>query len=153
MFFWASSRSISASNSAQRSISVDTRDFLKKESVIAVVGATVNPEKWGYKVYRTLREVFPRVYAVNPKYKEVLGDRCYPSLKSLPERPDTVITVIPPKVTEGVVKACRELGIRKVWMQPGSESREAIAFCRKNGVECMSNACFVVNGLKREFVV
>jgi predicted CoA-binding protein len=130
---------------------VEVRDFLRKENVIAVVGATVNPEKWGCKIYRTLRGVFPRVYAVNPRYKEVLGDRCYPDLKSLPEKPDTVITVVPPEVTEAVVKDCRELGIMSVWMQPGSESGKAIAFCSKNGMECMHGACFVVDGLKREF--
>jgi predicted CoA-binding protein len=133
--------------------SLDVKDFLRRENVIAVVGATVNPEKWGCRVYRTLREVFPRVYPVNPKYREVLGDRCYPDLKSLPERPDTVVTVVPPGVTEKVVRECRELGIGRVWMQPGSESGEAIAFCRRNGIGCMSNACFVVDGLKKEFVV
>lgn len=130
---------------------MDVKDFLKRESVIAVVGATVNPGKWGCKVYRELRKVFPRVYAVNPKYGEVLGDRCYPDLESLPERPDTVITVVPPGVTEKVVRECKRLGIGRVWMQPGSESKEAIAFCRKSGIGCMSNACFVVDGLRRGF--
>lgn len=115
-----------------------------------MVGATTNPGKWGFRIYRTLREVFPKVYPVNPRYKEVLGDRCYPGLKELPERPDTVITVVPPEITERVVRTCRELGIRRVWMQPGSESKEAIGFCRKNGIGCMSHACFVVDGLKKE---
>lgn len=130
---------------------MDVKDFLSKENVIAIVGATTNPEKWGHKVYSSLRGLFPGVYAVNPKHKEVLGDRCYPGLGSLPERPDTVITVVQPKVTERVVRTCSELGIERVWMQPGSESRDAISFCRGSGIECMHSACFVVNGLKREF--
>ncbi len=130
---------------------MDVRKFLEKENVIAVVGATTNHEKWGYKVFRKLKESFPKVYPVNPRYKKILGDRCYQDLKSLPEKPDVVITVVPPKVTEDVVRECRRLGIRMVWMQPGSESREAIGFCGDNGIECMHSACFVVDGLKRRF--
>ena len=122
--------------------------FLRKENVIAVVGATTNKEKWGYKVYMKLRGVFSRVYPVNPKYSDILGDICYPGLKSLPEKPDVVITVVPPEVTEKVVVACRELEIRKVWMQPGSESVKATEFCKSNGIEYVSNACFVVDGMK-----
>jgi predicted CoA-binding protein len=131
---------------------MDTRKFLKKENTIAVVGATTNPDKWGYKVFRKLKESFPRVYPVNPRYKSILGDRCYQNLDSLPEKPDIVITVVPPKVTEEVVRECRRLGIKMVWMQPGSESRRAIGFCGESGIECMHSACFVVDGLKKRFV-
>jgi predicted CoA-binding protein len=127
---------------------MDVRKFLKKENTIAVVGATTNPEKWGYKVYKALKEHFPSVYPVNPKYKKILGERCYQDLESLPDKPDVVITVVPPKVTDGVVRECRRLGIKMVWMQPGSESRESIGFCGENGIECMHSACFVVDGLK-----
>lgn len=131
---------------------MNTKDFLRRDNIIAVVGATVNKDKWGYKVFKTLRGVFPRLYPVNPKYKEVLGNRCYPNLKELPEKPDTVIAVVPPGVTEKVVNECKELGIRKLWMQPGSESRKAIEFCKRNGIDCVFNACFVVDGLKRGFM-
>ncbi len=132
---------------------MNIKGFLERKNIIAVVGTTTNPKKWGYKIYKTLREIYPRVYAVNPKYARILDDRCYPDLKSLPERPDTVITVVPPDVTERVVKVCRDLGIRRVWMQPGSESKKAVDFCRKNGIECVFNACFVADGLKKDFVV
>ena len=74
-------------------------------------------------------------------------------MKSMPERPDVVITVVPPKVTEKVVETCRELGIRRVWMQPGSESLDAIKSCKRNRIECMHDACFVVDGLKKMFVI
>ncbi len=128
-----------------------TEKFLGKDNIIAVVGATINKEKWGYKVYKALKRAFPVVYAVNPKYKEIEKDKCYPGLKSLPEKPDVVITVVPPKITGTVVKVCRELGISKVWMQPGSESKKAVGFCKKNMIEVVYNACFVVDGLKTKF--
>ena len=127
---------------------MDMEEFLRKENVIAVVGATTSPEKWGYKIYMKLRDVFSRVYPVNPKHSDIMGDQCYPGLKSLPEKPDVVITVVPPEVTEKVVEVCGELGIKKVWMQPGSESVKATGLCRSNGIEFISNACFVVDGMR-----
>ncbi len=126
------------------------KEFLKKGNIIAVVGASRNPEKWGYKIFKKLKG-FYKTYPVNPKYKEIDGTKCYPDLKSLPEKPDVVITVVPPEVTESVVKVCKDLGISMVWMQPGSESQKAIEFCKKNGIKVVYNVCFVVNGLKEEF--
>jgi len=75
---------------------------------------------------------------------EVLGDRCYPSLEALPVKPDVVNVVVPPIVTEAVVKVCKKLGVKKVWMQPGSESEAAINFCRKNGIEVIYGVCVMI---------
>ncbi len=125
-----------------------TEEFLKKGNTIAVVGVSANPKKWGYGIYKTLKQMFRKVYAVNPRHAEIAGKKCYPDLKSLPEKPDVVITVVPPKVTEKIIRTAKDLGIRKVWMQPGSESRKAVEFCSNNKIECMHNACFVMDGLK-----
>jgi hypothetical protein len=52
-------------------------DFLKKTNVFAVVGASRDSKKYGYQVYRDLRNAGYRVYPVNPNVNEVLGDKCY----------------------------------------------------------------------------
>ncbi|MGC8999298.1 MAG: CoA-binding protein [Candidatus Bathyarchaeia archaeon] len=59
---------------------------------------------------------------MNPNVSEVLGDKCYPSLEALPVKPDVVDVVVPPKVTGAIVEKRKKLGIKKIWMQPGSES-------------------------------
>jgi predicted CoA-binding protein len=81
---------------------------------------------------------------VNPYLAEILGDRCYPSLSDLPSKPDVVDTVVPPAVTEKIVRECAALGIDKVWMQPGSESEQAIAFCKRNGIKFVYGVCVMV---------
>ena len=126
-------------------------EFLSKKNVIAVVGATVNKEKFGYKVFMALRKMGFKVYPVNPKYSEIEGTPCYPSIGDLPEKPDVVITVVPPRVTEEVVRKCAELGIDKVWMQPGSESEKAIEFCEEKGIKVVHGTCFIVDGLSASF--
>jgi predicted CoA-binding protein len=120
------------------------RSFLDKSNIFAVVGASRNPEKYGHQVYRDLRQAAYKVYPVNPKAEEILGDKCYPSLESLPEKPDVADLVVPPKVTEHVVKTCKTLGITKIWLQPGSESELALNFCKENGIDVVHGVCVMV---------
>jgi hypothetical protein len=119
------------------------QECLRKSNCIAVIGASRNPAKYGHQVYRDLRNAGYRVYAVNPGVAEVLGDRCYPSLHALPEKPDIVSTIVPPAVTEEIVRECNALGIERVWMQPGSESEEAIEFCRRHHINVVFGACIM----------
>jgi predicted CoA-binding protein len=118
--------------------------FLSKKNVYAVVGASRDPKKYGHQVYKDLKNAGYEVYAVNPNADEVLGDNCYPNLESLPVKPNVVNVVVPPKVTEDVVKTCKKLGIRKVWMQPGSESEKAIKFCEQNGIDVVYGVCVMI---------
>jgi len=124
------------------------RGFLGRRNVIAVVGVNRNPEKYGYQVYMDLKEAGYKVYPINPNVKEVLGDKCYPDLRSLPEKPDVVNLVVPPKVSEEVVKTCKEIGVTKVWMQPGSESGEAVRFCHESGIEVIHGVCIMIQHRK-----
>ena len=54
--------------------------FLNKKNVIAVVGASREPEKYGHRIYKDLKSGGYKVYPVNPNANEVLGDKCYASL-------------------------------------------------------------------------
>ncbi len=123
--------------------------FLDKKNIFAVVGVSRNPQKYGYRVYKDLKQAGYTVYPINPNVDMVDGDRCYNSLKVLPKRPDVVDIVVPPNVTEEIVRECKELGIKKVWMQPGSESKKAIDFCKKNHIEIIHNVCVMVERTKR----
>ena len=124
--------------------------FLRKEHVFAVIGVSENPAKYGHQVYKDLKEAGYTVYPINPNIDEVLGDRCYHSLSDLPEKPDVVDTVVPPAVTETIVKECKALGVDKVWMQPGSESEQAIAFCRQNKIKVVHDVCVMVKRREQE---
>ena len=119
-------------------------DFLKKSNVFAVVGASRDPRKYGHQIYRDLRTAGYTVYAVNPNADQIVGDKCYPSVESLPQMPQVVDLVVPPKVTNQIVKTCKKLGIRKVWMQPGSESETALKFCKENNIEVVYGVCVIV---------
>jgi len=124
------------------------RQFLTKENIFAIVGVSKDQKKFGNQVYRDLKNSGYHVYPINPNTSEILGDKCYPNLESLPVKPDVVDIVVPPKITEIIVKKCKELGITKIWMQPGSESPNAIKYCKENGIDLIYNACVMVEQRK-----
>ena len=123
--------------------------FLDKKNVFAVVGASRDPQKYGYQVYKDLKNADYEVFPVNPNADEILGNRCYPSLEDLQINPDVVDVVVPPRVTERIVKTCLKLGITKVWMQPGSESETAIKFCDNNDIEVVHGVCVMIERKSR----
>jgi len=126
------------------------KEFLRKKNIYAVIGVSRDPKKYGHRVYKDLKMSGYRVYPINPNADEILGDKCYHSLKELPERPDVVDIVVPPMITVDIVKECKELGIKKVWMQPGSESKKAINFCKENDINIIHGICVMV---KRKEVI
>ncbi len=62
---------------------------------------------------------------------------------------DVVDLVVPPKVTEEVVKQCVALGVTRIWLQPGAESEEAIRFCRENGIRVLYGVCVMAEGWRK----
>jgi hypothetical protein len=121
----------------------NTADLLSPKTW-AVIGVSNNSAKYGYKVYIQLKKAGYSVYPINPKLESIDGDPCYPSLASLPIKPDAVSVVVPPKVTEQVINECIELGINRVWMQPGSESAEAIRNGETHGIAVIHDQCVLI---------
>lgn len=111
----------------------------------AIVGATNNPQKYGYHIFKNLRNRGYEVYPVNPRLNELEGVRCYPKLADIPIKVDVVDFVVPPKVTEQILRGCKRLGLNRIWLQPGSESETAIAFCTDNNLKVVHGVCVMLN--------
>jgi predicted CoA-binding protein len=118
-------------------------DFVNRR-VWAVVGASTDRSKFGNKVFRSLLNSGYTVYPVNPKGGKLEGATVYPSLADLPQTPEVIDLVVPPTVTEQVVQEAHQLGLARIWMQPGAESEAAIAFCQDHGIQVVHGACAMV---------
>jgi predicted CoA-binding protein len=119
-------------------------DFVGRR-VWAVVGASEDSAKYGNRVFRSLQRAGYTVYPVNPRGGELGGIPMYPTLASLPQTPDVVNLVVPPGITEQIVRQANELDLTRVWMQPGAESDEAIAYCHEHDMQVVSDACAMVH--------
>ncbi len=111
------------------------------QRVWAIVGASSDPEKFGHKIFVALKGAGYTVYPVNPKGGEIAGDKVYPSLADLPVKPAVVDIVVHPAVAEEIARECAELGLRRVWLQPGAESQAAIRYCQENSIEVVHGDC------------
>ncbi|OGS20560.1 MAG: CoA-binding protein [Elusimicrobia bacterium RIFOXYA2_FULL_39_19] len=111
----------------------------------ALVGATDNKQKFGYKILMSLKNRGYEVYPVNPRLPEIEGLKCYKALADIPVKVDVVNIVVPSEVTEKVVEECKKLGLLNVWMQPGASSEKAVEYCNKNGIRLVHDACVMVH--------
>jgi predicted CoA-binding protein len=115
-----------------------------KSKRIAVVGVSDNPEKYGYRIFQDFLRSGYSVEGVNPKGGELIGRKIFKNLKEIENKPDIVVTVVPPAVTEKVVEECHAQGINEIWMQPGSESTAAIDKAKGYGMAVTYNACIMM---------
>jgi predicted CoA-binding protein len=126
-------------------MSSSTLELLSEPGIIiAVVGATDNPDKFGHAIYRDLKRKGYRLFPVNPNRDAVDGDRAYPNLQSLPETPDIVNLVVPPEISLTVALECLLLGIENLWLQPGAESPEVLEYLQENGFNYVAGACIML---------
>jgi uncharacterized protein len=110
----------------------------------AVIGANNNKEKCGCKIFRFLLEQGDyNVFPVNPGMTEVLGKKCYSTMSDLPEKPDVVNLVVPPRVGEQIIRECAELGIKNVWFQPGTDTEAVVFLACELGLNVVQ-ACVMV---------
>lgn len=130
---------------------MDFSGFLDKNNVFAVIGVSRNKEKFGYKVFKKLVENGFTTYAINPNTDYIDGVKAYRTLAEVPESIDVVVFVVKPSITLKVLLEVKKRGIKKVWLQPGSESKEAIEFCKNNNIACIYKKCIVVDGLNQSF--
>lgn len=120
------------------------REFMAQKK-FALVGATANAEKNGYRIFKNLSRRGYQVYPVNPGLEKLEGVKCYHSLADIPVKVDVVDFVVPPQVTEATLKECKRLGLNRIWLQPGSESEAAIAFCHENRLKVVHGICVMSN--------
>lgn len=119
------------------------------DPLIAVVGATDAPGKFGGKIYRDLKSKGYRVVAVNPGRETVDGDPAFKTLADLPERPDIVNVVVPPRGTLRVLDAVTEIENVAVWIQPGAADDAVRERVKELGIPVLIDACIMIEARAR----
>jgi len=91
-------------------------DFIFNPSSVAVIGASEDRKKVGHVIFKNLIEqgFKGKVYPVNVKRKEILGRKCYSSVKDIPDKIDLAIIAIPAKGVLPVIKDCADQGVKGV---------------------------------------
>lgn len=109
----------------------------------AVVGATDDPAKFGYRIWRVLKDRGYQTAAVNPSLAEIEGEPVYKSILDIPEKPEVVDMVVNPRTGLRVMHEIAQAGIKYVWMQPGTRSQEIRDFAEANGIELIEDCVLI----------
>lgn len=125
-----------------------TDHLTNAHTVIAVVGATDNPAKFGGRIYCDLKAKGFQVRAVNPNRSTVDGDVSYPDLASVPGDIDIVDLVVPPHVGLSIVQQMTDVGLHHVWLQPGAESESLIKAAESAELDVTHHACIMIEAGK-----
>lgn len=110
---------------------------------IAIIGASANQEKFGNKAVRAYVQQGWTVCPVNPKEPEIEGIKAFKSIRELPEGVDEASVYLPPNLVPVILNELAAKGIRKVWLNPGTESDIAIERAEELGIEAVV-ACSIV---------
>jgi len=117
------------------------RRILKECRVLAVVGLSAQWHRPSFFAAKYMIEHGYRVIPVNPQYPEVLGQKCYASLRDIPEKVDLVDVF---RKTADVLPVARDavaIGAKVLWQQLGVKNEEAAALARAAGLETVMDRC------------
>jgi predicted CoA-binding protein len=120
------------------------RQILSEARSIAVVGASSNPERPSYGIFRKLLAVGYRVIPVNPGESAVQGQRAYASLAEVPGPIDIVDVFRRSEYTPEVADAAVAAGARVLWLQAGIVNEQAAERAKKAGLTVVMDECIGV---------
>jgi predicted CoA-binding protein len=117
------------------------KDILSSAKTVASVGLSSNRAKESYGIVQYLKGQGYRIIPVNPTATEILGEKAYPDLESVPEKIDVVQVFRKPEDVPPVVDSAIKAGAKVVWMQEGIVNEEAAAKARAAGLRVVMDAC------------
>lgn len=119
----------------------ELRRILKTNHTIAVVGLSADWYRPSYFAAKYMQEHGFRIIPVNPKYDEILGEKCYPTLKAIPEQVDIVDVFRKPDDCVPIAQEAVAIGAKVLWLQLGVVNEEAARVAQAGGLEVVMDRC------------
>lgn len=101
---------------------------------IAIIGASKNKDKYSNKAVRAYKLKHHVVFPVNPNERLIEGLTCYTNIKQVPLDVDVASLYVPPAIGAKIVEDIVGMGIKKVYLNPGSDSVEIITKLKQNNI-------------------
>lgn len=119
-------------------------DILRNAGNIAVVGLSDRTDRTSYMVAQAMQNRGYRIIPVNPKATAILGEKCYPSLKDIPEPVGIVNVFRRSEYCPEVAQEAADIGAKVLWLQQGIISDESAAIADEHGMIAIMDRCIKV---------
>jgi hypothetical protein len=116
----------------------------REPRTLAVVGLSAEPTRPSHSVSLYMQRNGFRILPVNPGLAHVLGERCYPSLRDLPDRPDVVNVFRLPRHIPAIVDDMIDLGLQSLWVQLGIRNEPAAIKAEDAGIRVVMDRCILI---------
>ena len=117
------------------------RRILHNSKTIAVVGLSADWFRPSFFAAKYMQEHGYRVIPVNPKYPEILGEKCYNSLRDIPGKVDIVDVFRKTADVMPIAEDAIAIGAKVLWQQLGVQNEAAAAKAQAAGLETVMNRC------------
>lgn len=117
------------------------RRVLGETRTIAVVGLSADWFRPSNFAAKYMQEHGYRVIPVNPRYTEILGEKCYPDLASIPDKVDMVDVFRKPEDCPAIAQAAVAMGAKTLWLQIGVISPDAKQIAEAAGLTVVMDRC------------
>ncbi|MDX2153883.1 MAG: CoA-binding protein [Bryobacteraceae bacterium] len=118
-------------------------DILKSSRTIAVVGLSNRRFRASYGVSQYMQGAGYRIIPVNPQEQEVLGEKAYPDLVSVPDAVDVVDVFRRPEYVPEIVEQAITKGAKAIWLQEGVVHEAAAQRAREAGLQVVMDRCML----------
>jgi predicted CoA-binding protein len=127
------------------------KSLLQETKTIAVVGLSDKPNRPSYDVAQYMQSQGYRIIPINPNCTEILGEACYPNIKSVPHKIDMVNVFRKAEDCLPIAKEAVEAGAKSLWLQLGISNQEAYDYAQSNGLKVIMNRCLKIDHMRDKF--
>ncbi|MGN7455095.1 CoA-binding protein [Paenibacillus pasadenensis] len=121
------------------------KSLLEAHTTVAVVGLSDKPDRTSHAVSQAMQQRGYRIIPVNPAVQgDILGERCYPDLASVPEPIGIVNVFRRSEFTPDIAREAVAAGAKVLWLQLGVYSEEAAEIARQGGLDVVMDRCIKV---------
>lgn len=117
------------------------RRILSENKTLAMVGLSANESRPSFFAGKYMKDHGYRIIPVNPRYDEVLGEKCYPDLESIPDPVDIVDVFQRSEVVLPIAESAVSIGAKVLWLQLGIVNSDAEKLAKENDMDYVENRC------------
>jgi len=124
---------------------INPETLLRESKTFAVLGVNQDPESYANLILKKLREKNKVAYPINPKYPSLFDEVVYSSISKTPTLVEVVVFVVNPHIGIHYLQDIKDLGIKAIWLQPGTISDELLQKAKELEIDVVEACVLVVS--------